>query len=315
MDLLRFRHFFMDLGHSRQRTAQITMATAFQTFVAPAKPRNQIWRLIAGLIVIAAAWIGGTIGILWLSAPSMEGLVALGEDLSNPTSPRPMLILLLTFAGPFVGVIIAAALLHRRGPLSLIGPFAGFRANFARVLLAALVIYGLILVLSLIWARPIPNLEMQTWVRFLLPALALVLLQTGAEELVFRGYMMQQLAARFKSRWMWIGLPSLAFGLMHFDAQAGLDIAIMIVLATGLFGLIAADLTHRTGNLGAAWALHFCNNVAALLIVALDGQMTGLALYVTPYSFEDSDLLRRVLIGDMVAQIITWLIIVRILRR
>ena len=311
------RHFFKDLGKSTLTKATGKMATAFQTYIAPAKPRNQIWRMLAGLVLIAAAWIAGTIVVLWLAQPGQgaDGLSRLARDLSDPNTPRAMFVLLFTFLGPVLGVILAAALLHRRSPASLIGPLRPATRDFLKVFRAALVIYAVILAISLIWSRPIPNMDLASWAVLLLPAIALIALQTGAEELLFRGYAMQQLAARFKSPWIWMGLPSIAFGLMHFDPKLGREIAALIILATGLFGLISADLTRRTGNLGAAWALHLCNNIAALLIIAMDGQMTGLALFVTPYSLEDGELLRMVLIGDILAQTITWALIVRILRR
>ncbi len=48
------------------------------------------------------------------------------------------------------------------------------------------------------------------------------LIQTGAEELVFRGYLQQQLAARFASPLIWMVLPALIFGAVHYDpATAG----------------------------------------------------------------------------------------------
>ncbi|MEM6897080.1 MAG: hypothetical protein AAF576_06845, partial [Pseudomonadota bacterium] len=45
-----------------------------------------------------------------------------------------------------------------------------------------------------------------------------------------------------------------------------------------LFALISADVTARTGSIGAAWGLHFVNNVQALLIISVLGPLSGLSL-------------------------------------
>jgi membrane protease YdiL (CAAX protease family) len=116
---------------------------------------------------------------------------------------------------------------------------------------------------------------------WLLPALVMILLQSGAEELLFRGFLQQQLGARFGAPLIWMVVPSALFALLHYDPITFGDFAIYPMIWAFAFGLIAADLTARSGNLGAAIALHFCNNVFALLLSGSAGNMDGLALYVT----------------------------------
>ena len=105
-------------------------------------------------------------------------------------------------------------------------------------------------------------------------------MQSAAEELAFRGFLMQSLAARFRSPVVWWLLPALLFGALHWNpaelgANAGLG-----VLASTVVGLALADVTARTGNLSAAIGLHFANNVMAMLVVALPSPVSGLALYL-----------------------------------
>jgi membrane protease YdiL (CAAX protease family) len=54
---------------------------------------------------------------------------------------------------------------------------------------------------------------------FLPLALVGVLIQTGAEEVLFRGYMQQQLAARFSSPILWMVLPSAIFAALHYQPE------------------------------------------------------------------------------------------------
>jgi hypothetical protein len=111
-----------------------------------------------------------------------------------------------------------------------------------------------------------------------------VLIQTGAEEVLFRGYMQQQLAARFSSPIMWMMLPSAIFAALHYQPEIMGDNTWLMMGAVFVFAVLAADLTAVTGNIGAAWAMHFVNNALAILVVATDGPLSGLALYIAPIS-------------------------------
>ncbi len=107
---------------------------------------------------------------------------------------------------------------------------------------------------------------------------ALVLVQTLAEELIFRGYLLQQLRARFRSLWVCAVLPSALFGLLHFSPATWGVNAYMYVLNTTVVGVILCLVTLRTGNLGAAAGLHFGNNMIAF-ILGVRGELDGLTLF------------------------------------
>ena len=68
-----------------------------------------------------------------------------------------------------------------------------------------------------------------------------------------------------------------------------------------------ADLTARSGTLGPAIALHFINNVSAVLIVSLPDGLAGLALYVAPFSLDNTELLRAWLPVDFMLMLVFWL--------
>lgn len=71
-------------------------------------------------------------------------------------------------------------------------------------------------------------------------------------------------------------------------------------MSTALVGIFAADLTARTGNLGAAIGLHFTNNFFALCVLSLDGALSGVSLFVTPFQAGEVDALRPLLLTDLV---------------
>jgi hypothetical protein len=60
--------------------------------------------------------------------------------------------------------------------------------------------------------------------------------------------------------------------------------------------------------------MHFANNVLALLVLGTNGAIEGLALWVTPYSAADASL-APMLIGDLIAIGVVWLILTRLTRR
>ena len=137
-------------------------------------------------------------------------------------------------------------------------------------------------------------------------SLGAVLVQTGCEELLFRGYIQQSLAARFKSPLIWMLLPSILFGLAHYQPETAGDNAWLIVLWAAVFGLINADLTARSGTLGPAIALHMTTNAVAVLLISVHDQMSGLSLATIPVATDSAEL-RNWLAIDFAFMLVGWL--------
>ena len=127
-------------------------------------------------------------------------------------------------------------------------------------------------------------------------------MQTAAEELAFRGYLLQGLAARFRSRLLWWGAPALLFGLLHWSPREGWP----AVLAAAALGLILADVTARSGNLSAAIGLHFANNAVALLVVAMPSPLAGLSLFVAGVDPADAATVQLLLLSDLAVTLIAY---------
>ncbi|MEM8629871.1 MAG: CPBP family intramembrane glutamic endopeptidase [Pseudomonadota bacterium] len=293
--------------------------TPFERFCAPARPTNQVWRVILGIVlifVIYAALIGLAAGAVLLALGQERFLAGASQILDTPSG---VLILLGTFAGLAIGASLTTRWLHRRPASTLFGPGPRVVRDFVRCGMAVSGIYIVGLIVVFVTDTPVPNVSSATWLLVLPLTLIGLLVQTGAEEMVFRGYLQQQLGARFRSPFFWMVLPSVLFGLIHFDpgsAQASAaSAAAYILVATTVFGLIAADLTARTGSIGAAWGFHFTNNFFALSIVAMDGTITGLSLYLTPYTLGEAPLSPTTLITDAAVVILAWLICRRVTRR
>ncbi|WP_341367315.1 type II CAAX endopeptidase family protein [Yoonia sp. BS5-3] len=174
---------------------------------------------------------------------------------------------------------------HGRGFWSLIGPYQTAWHHMRKVAVAV----GLLLILVQVvlpwgqWGEPSLAHNPLVWLMIVPLALAAILIQVITEEIVFRGYLQQQLACLSTSRWLWMGVPSILFGAIHFwNGNSGPEGFVYAIWA-GMLGAACADLTARTGTLGAAIGLHLGTNVAATLFVAVDEwPMSGLALFLLP---------------------------------
>ena len=110
---------------------------------------------------------------------------------------------------------------------------------------------------------------------FLFICIVLVPFQTGCEELVFRGYLMQGFALCTKSKVWALVITSLLFGLMHsINTEVitngffkTIPIYILIGASLGFFTIVSDGIEF-------SWGIHFINNfVAFTLIGSEDGTM------------------------------------------
>ena len=292
--------------------------TELDRFIEPARARSQLWRLALGLVVCAGVFAGliGLAAGITAAVAGRSGFNAAIAAMTSGATPWAMLAVLGSFLAMAAGPMLAARIVHRRPAGTLFGRAPRALRDFVRGTAVVALIYAIaLLVWSLLYDAQ-PGLPPMTWALFLLPALVGLALQTGAEELLFRGYILQQLAARFRSPLVWALLPSALFGVLHFDAgRLGNTMAIWAVVATTLFGLMAADLTARTGSLGAAWGLHFGNNAFGILFLGTPGNLSGLALFLTPYSAEEMAEAGTVPVLDVLFLTLAWWVTRRVCTR
>lgn len=292
--------------------------SAHAAFVSPARPRAEVWRLIAGLIMAAVIYIG------LLQALDAFVMIVLGDDgyfdfrtmLETGNSPEGTLYLLASFVCMAVAVSAVAHQLHGRSPLSLLGPpRLALRQGWRVLQVNALIFLAIWLLPPAEWSADLsPQRPFGDWVLLLPLALPALLIQTGTEELVFRGYVQQQLAARFKVTAVWMLGPALLFGLLHYRPEAGANAWLFIGWAAA-FSLAASDLTARAGTLGPAIALHFAANAWAILVFSQDEALSGLSLYHQPIDLADADTVAPLLLVDLGTLFISWLAARLALRR
>lgn len=277
----------------------------------PATENASLWRVALGLCIVAVVSfsLGRALFAIarWTSSP--ESYWSFVAQVETADTPLGMLVLLFAMGALGIGALVATELAHRRSGLTLFGPLRLCLWQGLRVLAALAVLYATIAVLPpwTLVADLQPGVPAALWISLLPVILLALLVQTGAEELVFRGYLQAQLGARFRHPVLWIGIPSALFGLGHYAPELYGANAWLIVLWAFAFGLAAADLTARAGTLGPAIALHLVNNFVAIGLVGLQGEMSGLALRQLPYGPENEAALRALLPIDLAVLALGWL--------
>lgn len=268
----------------------------FEAFVAPARARPELWRLGPGLLLAAGVWLLAAGGLLFLVSHRAGGAM------------RPILIAYLaSFAGLILGLGLAARLLQRRDLASLIGP-GGIRprpyligAGLVAAIAAASILVGAAV------DPPARQTDWTLWAGWALLAVPALAVQTAAEELAFRGYLMQGLAARFASPLVWWLLPGVLFGLLHWDPLSYGPNAWLVVLGAAVIGLVLGDVTARLGNLSAAMGLHFANNAVVLLFVAPPSELDGLSLWTTQIGPQTAPEFRWLVLIDLGTTLLAYL--------
>lgn len=278
-----------------------------EQLVRPGRAHAQLWKLVVGLLSIGVFVFA--LNTLLIGVVAGAGSEVWAQSVLTGDSPAAMYLLLGSFGIVILAVALAARQLQHRSLGSIIGPMTLTIAQFWSVLRILMILWVVVLILPPYdMGAPLENnLPLSTWLVLLPLSLLAVLIQVSAEEILFRGYIQQALAARFRSPLIWMIMPSALFALGHYQpGQAG-ENAALIALWAGMFGILMADLTARAGTLGPAIAVHLFNNMIALLFISLPDSLNGLSLFLVPYEMSDTDLLRSWLLADFAMMLVAWL--------
>lgn len=295
------------IRHPYERHAVLTIA---------ARPRCELWRLVLGLFVALLVTFGlsqGLVAVLGAVVP----FEMLSDALNMAQTPGGLLILLVLIGAMGAGAMVAAELVNRRPARTLFGPARVFWPQFRGVLIV-LAVLNLGIALLPPWPlsqASLPGLDLSLWLSLLPLTLGALLIQTGAEEVLFRGYLQSQLAARLPHPAIWLTVPSALFALGHYAPETYGANAWWIVAWAFIFGVAAADLTARAGSLGPAMALHLVNNFVAMGLVSTQGDMSGLALWQLPFGPGDEAAIAAFLPVDLATMGVSWLAARLALRR
>lgn len=293
-------------------------AHPFQQWVDLAKPRAQLWRTAVGVILISLAWFAWSmvlilvaVGIGPVKPEAFQAMFGTADiPLTYLDTVVMLLIALAMIWGFSFGVWAVVKLLHKRQLDTVVGWNRRFSlSQFG----AGCIIAAGYLAVSMTWSFVSGNaprrsaLELGTWLIALGPIALVVFFQAASEELVFRGYLPQQLAARFGSPLVWGFLPSVVFGFMHAANSPGNQTyAIYYVVIATIMGMVMLAMVWRTGSLAAAIGFHFINNIGARTLAGADSGPSSLAPFVwTPDQLMHGASVELLLIGLLLAFVLS----------
>lgn len=252
-----------------------------EAYVFPARYRSHPGRLILGILLAEVLF---TLGLDLFDRLMMRISPEFADAVYYGDSPTGLLLQLASYGILALALVVVVNKLHLRHTASLFGPGAQ-RRLLPRAFIGAMTFY-LVLQLAPPWADLMAaqsHRNLAGWLGLLPFALLALLIQTGAEEMFYRGYIQQQIAARFPDPRIWMVVPNLLFAWVHWESGGQWVANWQYVIWAFAFGLACSDLTARSGSLYPAIGLHLANNAYAFLFFAdLDGFDSGLALFLYP---------------------------------
>ena len=213
-----------------------------------------------------------------------------GDDtkLLRPGEPASYAMLVLVFFPLIIAPLVVYRLLHAR-------PWADWPvrgqtrswASFARAsgafLLVAVIGYTVAYVLFPSRFSRVPlKSDHGLWLAL---GLAVVLIQSFAEEVAFKGYLFRVWGAVFPYRWPLVVLISVLFTALHWENTDFARDRGMAIIQFMVGSVISFWLFFRTKSLAAPTGLHWANNVFAMLfLTSAPGDFTqaALATYTDP---------------------------------
>jgi membrane protease YdiL (CAAX protease family) len=238
--------------------------------------KNNWWRFVLAVgLILFLWWILGSLPsvllVIWVLADGnpQTGVSPAGQFMGVDIN-LSFVSLMLASIFFIIGIYLAVRFIHRRPFLTLITParsiawgrfFQGFAVWF--------VLSGLMSLVEVILhpARYVLTLDLHHFIPFIFLALVLIPIQTSAEELFFRGYILQGVGLRLRNTWVLSTVSGFLFMVPHFlNPEAQLNYPLMGLYYFSI-GAAMAYISLRDGRLELALGLHAANNLFSALFV------------------------------------------------
>ncbi len=237
-------------------------------FFSAARPGlNHWWRYaltFGGAFMLAAGVTSALYIPLALAYPS-------ADVLGSAPVTLVLVVTLLPFAAVHLALAGALPLLHRRPLASLWVPQGRFRWQLFFLSGGAWLGLSILVDAAQYLAGPSSyrwSFEAARFWPYMAAALLLLPVQTSAEELLFRGYLMQALGLRARRAWLPLAAPALLFALLHLPNPEVAAYGWLFTLPQYLgIGLLLGWATLRSQGLEMALGLHLANNLYSGLAV------------------------------------------------
>jgi membrane protease YdiL (CAAX protease family) len=256
-----------------------------------------VWRYVIGVFTVVFIWlaIGGiATAVLLIIFSIFQGLnlADITQLISDPSllGYIPYFIVLnVGFAFFYIGIWLTVRLLHSRPLRSVVT--AASSINWGRIGIGFVIWAGLLLVGTLleylVWPETFTiTFDAQVFIPFAFLALILTPIQTTAEELFFRGYLVQA-GSLISRNWVFLSvLSGILFALPHFSNPEVASNTFVMMLTFFVLGAFLAWISLKDGSIELAIGVHAANNLMAGLIVTFPDSVLPTPAILTTTHFE-----------------------------
>lgn len=239
---------------------------------------SAFWKYLVVLVVtfILASLIGSVPLLIVIAVKAAQDGTLAEFNLSDLStlgiSPNIlMLLLMLPLALGLFILIGFVRLFHKRSYKEIINGTNKVRWNrfFTGVVcwtVLMLIIY--IIEYALDPANFVLQFDIASFIPLVIISILIIPLQTSFEELAFRGYLAQGIGVLTKNRWMVILIPSILFGLLHYDNPEVKEFGFWLMMPQYIFfGLIFGFISVLDDGIELAMGVHAANNVFLSIFV------------------------------------------------
>jgi len=240
------------------------------------KFKYDFWRYLIGVVIIIIAVIVGQIplgvavllegGYEMVNMTEMQMLQLLDSNLS-------LFLILLSFAAGLGAIFFVVKVLHSQ-PIKALTT-SRKKIDWGRFFFA----FGLVAIFAIAttlidyYTNPqdyVINFQPKPFFIMLLIAVIMIPLQTGFEEYLFRGYLMQGIGTLFKNRWSPLIITSLVFGSLHFFNPEVTKLGNIIMFYYIGTGFLLGIMTLMDDGMELALGFHAGNNLITAVLVTAD---------------------------------------------
>lgn len=255
------------------------------------------WRYIVGSLSMLFIWLlvgGFATATLLIFFSIFQGL-NLGDVTQLISDPSLLgyipyyLVTNIGFIFFYAGIWLTVRLVHGRPLRSLVTSSASI--NWRRIALGFVSWIGLVLAGTLfefiLWPESFKvTFDASVFIPFALLAIIITPIQTTAEELFFRGYLVQA-GSLISRNWVFLSLWSgILFALPHFSNPEVASNTVIVLLTFFILGAFLTWISLRDGQIELAIGLHAANNLAVALLVTFPDSVLPTPALLTTSHFE-----------------------------
>lgn len=240
------------------------------------KTPQKIFGVLCGIMVVIS--LGSLAKVVPLmSTPELSEL--------NPkivsASPLIFMLILLSFPASLIAPYLGQKFLHNRTIKSLHTAASNIRwsRGLQAFFVTWIVLGSFTAILHFTGISPVrSNFGAERFISYSLVCLLFLPLQSGTEEIIFRGYLNQGFHHLIKNKWVVFTITSLMFMAMHLanpEALAGKESGLHVLTMSSyfLFGFIACLMVWMDDGLESAIGFHAANNTFAGIFVNYEGSV------------------------------------------